>query len=99
MFILSNGFRKAVEEHLHRRRIDIGHHQRKGVVRARLDGGEDISEGETPVAEPRRALAALPPDMTNAALLADARLVLEEQAEVLAFITYTDGSQQRRGSF
>ncbi len=99
MFAISDGFRKAVEEDLHRRRIGIGHHQREGVVRARLYGREDIGEGETPVAKPRRPLAALPPDMTDAALLADARLVLEEQAEALAFMTYTDVSKKHGGSF
>jgi hypothetical protein len=99
MFVISDGFRKAVEEDLHRRRIRIGHHEREGVVCARLYGREDIGEGETPVAEPLRALAALPPDMADAALLTDARLVLEEQAETLAFMTYTDGSQQHWGSF
>ena len=99
MFVLSDGFRKAVEEDLHRRSIGVGHHQREGVVRARLYGGEDIGEGEAPVAKPRRTLAALPPDMTNAAFLADARFVLEEQAQALAFMTPTDVSKKRGGSF
>jgi hypothetical protein len=99
MLALSQRPGKAVEEHLHCRRIGIGHHQRKGVVRAWLDGGKNVGEGEAPIAEPPRTLAALPPDMADAALLADARLVLEEQAEALAFMTYTDGSQQRWGSF
>ena len=43
--------------------------------------------------------AALPPDMTDAALLADARFVLEEQAQALAFMTYTDVSKKHGGSF
>jgi hypothetical protein len=47
-------------------------------------------KGETPVAEPRWTLAPPPPDMTDAALLADARFVLKEQAEALAFMTSTD---------
>ena len=99
MFVLSDGFRKAIEEDLHRRRIGIGHHHRKRVVRAWLHGGEDVGEDEAPVAKPRRPLAALPPDMTDAALLADAGLVLEEQAQALAFMTYTDISKKRGGSF
>jgi hypothetical protein len=90
VFILRNGFGKAVEEGLHRVRIDVGHYEREGVICARLDGREDIGEGEAPVAEPRRALAAPPPEMTDAALLADARLVLKEQANALAFMTSTD---------
>src|SRR6516162_11797739 len=99
VLVLSNGFGETVQKDLHRRRIGIGHHHRKRVVRARLYGGEDIGEGEAPVAKPWRALAALPPDMTDAAFLADARFVLEEQAQALAFTTYTDGSQQHWGSF
>ena len=99
MVVIGDGFRKAVKEGLHRRRVGIGHHQREGVVGAGLYGGEDIGEGEAPVAKPWRPLPALPPDMADAALLADARFVLEEQAQALAFMTYTDGSQQRWGSF
>ena len=91
MVILGEGFRKAVEEGLHRRRIGIGHRQREGVVRAGFDGGEDVGEGEALAAKPRRPLPPLPPDMTNAALRADARLVLEEQAKALVFMSYTDG--------
>jgi hypothetical protein len=99
VLVISDGFRKAVEEDLHRRRIGIGHHQREGVVRARLYGRENIGEGETPVAKPRWPLPSLPPNMADAAFLADARLVLEEQAQALAFMTYTDVSKKRGGSF
>ena len=96
MVILGKHLGKAVEEGLHRRRIGIGHHQRKGIICAGLYGSEDIGEGEALVAEPRRTLSAPPPDMTNAALLADARLVLEKQAKAFAFMLSTDGFQQRR---
>ncbi len=57
MFVLSDGFGEAVQEGLHRHRIGVGHHQRKSVVRARLHGGENIGEGEAPVAKSRRPLA------------------------------------------
>lgn len=99
MFVFSDSFRKAVEKGLHRRRIGIGHRQREGIVGARLNGGEDIGEGEAPVAEPRRPLAALPPDMANAAFLADARLVLKEQAKALTFVRTLNSFQQRRSPF
>ena len=99
VLVFSDGFGKAVEEGLHRRRIGIGHHQRKGIICAGLYGSEDIGEGEALVAEPWRALAALPPDMADAALLANARLVLEEQAQAFAFMTYADGIQKRRSPF
>ena len=99
MLILSKRLGKAVEEGLHRRRIDIRHRQRKSIVRAWLHGCEDVGEGEAPIAEPRRTLAALPPDMTNATLLTDARLVLEEEAKAFAFMMSADGFQQRRSPF
>jgi hypothetical protein len=99
MFVLRKGFCKAVEEGLHRRRIGIGHDEREGVVRARLHGGEDIGEGEALVANPQRALAALPPNVADAALLADARLVLEEQAEALIFMRILKIFQKRRSPF
>jgi hypothetical protein len=66
---------------------------------ARFDGSEDISEGEALIAKPGRALAALPPDMADAALLADTRLVLKEQPEALVFMRMLNVFQQRRGSF
>jgi hypothetical protein len=84
---------------LHRRRIGIGHHQRESIVSAWLHGGEDIGEGEALIAEPRRALPALPPDMTDAALLADARLVLEEEAKALIFVRILNFFQKRRSPF
>jgi hypothetical protein len=99
MFVLGKGLCEAIQKGLHRHSISIRHHQRKGVIRAGFDGGEDIGEGEALVAESRRALPALPPDMADPALLADTRLVLKEQADALVFITCTDGFQQLRGSF
>ena len=99
MFVISDGFRKAVEEGLHSRRIGIGHHQRESIISARLNGSEDIGEGEAPIAEPWRPLAALPPYMANAALLADARLVLEEQAKALIFVRTLNFFQKRRSPF
>jgi hypothetical protein len=63
---------------LHRRRIGIRQHQRESVIGAWFDGSENVGEGEALVAQPRRALAPLPPDMADAAFLADARLILEE---------------------
>jgi hypothetical protein len=37
--------------------------------------------------------------MADAAFLADARLILEKQAQALAFMTYTDVFQKRRSPF
>jgi hypothetical protein len=84
---------------LHGRRIGIGHHEREGIIGARLDGGEDVGEGESLVAEAGRALAPLPPDVADAAFLPDARLVLEKQANALVFMRTLNFSQQRWSSF
>jgi hypothetical protein len=84
---------------LHRRRIGIRQHQRESVIGAGFDGGEDVGEGEALVAEPRRALTPLPPDMADTALLAEARLVLEEEANAFVFMRMLKFFQKRRGSF
>jgi hypothetical protein len=85
MFVISDGFRKAVEEGLHCRRIGIGHHQCEGIVRARFNGSKDVGEGEALVA--------------NAAFLTDARLVLEDQAKALTFVRTLNVFQKRRSPF
>jgi hypothetical protein len=99
MLVRCDSFRKAVEEDLHRGRIGMGQHQREGVVRARLDGSEDVGEGEALVAKPRRALAPPPPKVADAAFLADPGFVLEEQANALAFMRTLKFFQKLRGSF
>ena len=95
MFVRSERLCEAVQKSLHRCCIGIRQNKREGIVRARLDGGEDIGEGEALIAKPRRALPALPPDMADAPLLADARLVLEEQPEALAFMRTLKFFQKR----
>jgi hypothetical protein len=99
VFVFPERLREAVQEHLHCRGIGIGQHQRKCVIRARFNGGENIGEGKPLVAEPRRTLAPLPPDMANTALLPDARLVLKEQADTLAFMRILKFFDPLRGSF
>jgi hypothetical protein len=99
MFVSGEGFGETVQERLHRRRIGIGHHEREGIIGAWLDGGEDVGEGKPLVAQPWRALAPLPPNMTDAAFLADPGLVLKEQANALVFMRTLKFFEQRRGSF
>jgi hypothetical protein len=78
--------RETVEKQLHGLGVHVRQHEREGIVRPRLDRREDVGEREALVGETGRALAALPPDMTRAALLSNARLVLEEQADTLSFV-------------
>ena len=75
------------------------HHQRERIVGTRLDGGEDVGERETLVAQARRALAPLPPDAADATLLADARLVLEEQPQPLALMCICNLPERLRSPF
>jgi len=65
-------------------RRDFGQHEREAVVGAGLDGAVDVGERVALIALARRALAARVPAMADAPLLADARLVLEKQADRLA---------------
>jgi hypothetical protein len=90
---------KAVEEFLHRLRVGVRHDEGEAVVGAGLNGREDVGKREALVAQARRALAAPPPDVDRASLLADARLVLEEQADALVSMRTLKFSEQRRGSF
>ena len=78
VFVLGDRFRELVEKGLHRGRVGIGHDKCEGIIRARLDSREDVGEGEAFVAEPRRSLAPLPPDVADTAFLADPRLILKE---------------------
>jgi hypothetical protein len=77
----------------------VRHDEGEAVVGAGLDGREDVGEREALVAQARRALAAPPPDVERASLLADARLVLEEEPDALASMRTLNFLEQRRGSF
>lgn len=54
------------------------------ALSVRLDRAEEVGERIALVGAARRALAAREPAMTDAAFLADARFVLEKQADLLA---------------
>ena len=99
MLVLCDRRREAIEEFLHRLGIDVWQDERESVVGAGLDGCEDVGERKALVAQARWTLAALPPDVADAALLADARLILEEQPNPLVFMRTLKFSQDLRGSF
>ena len=84
---------------LHRLGVGIGHDEGEAVVGAGLKASKDVGECEALVAEPRWALAALPPDMAGPTLLVDPRLVLEEEADAFVSMCSCNSSEQRRGSF
>ena len=89
---------ETIEEDLHRLGVGVGQNKGEAVIRAGLDRREDVGEGEALVAKAGWSLAAFPPDVACASLLADARLVLEEQAHALTRPS-ADFTQDRRGSF
>jgi len=96
---LANRRSKVGQELLHRLGIGVGQDEGEAVVGAGLDASKDVGEREALVAEARRALTALPPNMAGPALLADPRLVLEEQSNTLALMCIGNSAEQRWGSF
>jgi hypothetical protein len=99
VLVLVERRREAIEEELHRLGVGVRQDERETVVRAGLYGREDVGEREALVAQARRSLAPPPPDVARPALLPDACLVLEEEAEALRFMRTLNFSEQRRGSF
>jgi hypothetical protein len=99
VLVLVDGGGELVEELLHRPGIGVRQHEGEGIVGAGLHRREDIGEGETPVAQAWRPLPSLPPDTAHATLLADAGLVLEEQAQALVLMRTLKFFQELRGSF
>ena len=99
VLVLADGCGELIEEHLHRLGVGVRQNQREGIVGAGLDRGEDVGECEAPVAQTWRALAALPPDAAHATLLADAGLVLEEQAQARVLMRTLKFFEKLRGSF
>ena len=83
MLVLAQGFGEVFQEAIHRLGRDRRQDQRKGRSGGGLGSGEDIGPVEPLIAQPGRALSFQPPAMTEAPLLADARLVLKEQADPL----------------
>jgi hypothetical protein len=99
VLVIRDRLREPIEELLHRLGVGTRHHQGEGVIGAGLDGGEDVGEGEAPVAQTRQTLAAPLPDMTDTAHLTDARLVLEQQPDALAFMCIGNLRERLRDSF
>ena len=86
MLISTDRFGEVIEEYLHRVGVHVWEHEREGVVGAGFDAREDVGEREAVIAQARRPLPARPPNAARSSLLADARFVLEEQSEFLAFM-------------
>jgi len=92
-------FGEMVEERLHRSGVDLRQDQGEGVIRLDFGGGEDVGEGEALVGRARRTLPFDVPAMAHAAFLADARLVLEKDAQPLIRVFTDDFPQGVRSPF
>jgi hypothetical protein len=99
VLVIGNGRRERIEKRLHSRAVRIRQDQRERIVGAGLDGGVDVGGYIALIQEARRPFAALPPDMADATLLPDARLVLEIQAKPLVFMRKLYFLQRSQGSF
>ena len=95
----ADGFGEGVEKRLHSRSVRVRQDQREGIICTGLDGGVDVGGDVALVAEARRSFTAFPPDMTDAALLADPRFILEIQAQTLVFMRVLNFFQRSSGSF
>jgi hypothetical protein len=90
---------EAVEELLHCLGVGVRHDESEAVVSAGFDRRKDVRECEALVAQRRGALTAPPPDVARPSFLADARLILEEEADALVFMRSLNFSEKCRGSF
>ena len=99
VLVVSDRLGEGVEKHLHARAVRIRQNQREGVVRAGLYRRVDVGVHITLIEQARRSLTALPPDVADAALLPDARLVLEIEAQALVFMRTLNFLQDAQGSF
>lgn len=84
MLIATNRLGELVEEDLHVVGVGVGQHEREAIIATGLYGAVEIGEGVALVGATRRALAACIPAMADTALLADARLILEDEPQPLA---------------
>ena len=99
VLVICDRLGESIEKRLHARAVRIGQDQRESVVGAGLDRGVDVGVDIALIEQARRSLAALPPDVADAPLLPDARLVLEIQAQALVFMRTLNFFQDSPGSF
>ena len=99
VLIIRDRLGERVEKRLHPNAVGIRQDQRERVVGAGLDRGVDVGVDIALIEQARRSLAALPPDVADAPLLADARLVLEIEPQALVFMRMLNFFQGSQGSF
>jgi hypothetical protein len=99
MLVIPDGRGESFEKRLHACAVRIRQDQREGVVGAGLDGGVDVGRYIALIEEARRPLTPLPPDVADAPLLSDPRLVLKIEAKPLIFMRTLYFFQRSQGSF
>jgi hypothetical protein len=80
----ARSFKRSTRETLPCLGVGARHNEGEAVVSTGFDRREDVGEREALVAQPRRALTA-PADVAPPFLPADARLVVEEEADAPVF--------------
>lgn len=90
---VGQGLGEGVEEQARRPCGDLRQHEGEILAGQGSHRTEDVGPLVAAVAQARRSLAAAPPAMTDAALVADARLVLEPQLQALPGMGVGDGVQ------
>ena len=78
---------ETCEKGIHDFSRDLRHDEAEILAGRWLDGGQHVHPGVALVAQARRPLAARPPAMTGAPLLADAGLVLEPERQTLVWMS------------
>jgi hypothetical protein len=86
MLVVCDRHGEGLEKYLHCRPVRVRQDERERVVGARLDDRIDIGGYVALIEEAWRALTPLPPNMADAPLLPDTRLILEIEAQALAFM-------------
>lgn len=84
---------EVFKEQVHDRCVDAGQHEGEVLAGGWTHGREDVGPLVTILAEARSTLALEPPAMADPAFVADARLVLEPELELLLGMRASDRFQ------
>ncbi|MFO7857256.1 MAG: hypothetical protein R6V44_18945, partial [Paracoccaceae bacterium] len=95
VLVLGDGVGEGVEEDLHGLRPDLGQDEAEGGLAVGAGGTEDAGPFEAPVLSAGRTPPAGPPATAQAALPADARLVVEPQGDPLGGMRFGRRRQGR----
>ena len=99
MIVGAKRFGECLEKYSHSLGIRVWQNECEGMICAGLNRCVNIGGNIALIAQARRTLTAFPPDVADAAFLANARFVLEIQAQPLSFVRVLKFFQNSSGSF